>query len=105
MSDKWDEVKEILGLALEREPAQRSGFIREACGGDDALRAEVESLASHHEDADSLLENSPATSLFFFQPDTMAGRKVGAYRILRIIGSGGMAVVYLGNAMMTPSGN
>jgi eukaryotic-like serine/threonine-protein kinase len=96
MSDRWDQVKEILGLALEREPAQRGGFIREACGGDEELRAEVESLASHHEDADSLLENSPAASLFFFQPDTMAGRKVGAYRILRVIGSGGMAVVYLG---------
>jgi serine/threonine protein kinase len=63
---------------------------------DETLRAEVESLASHHEDADSLLENSPAASLFFFEPNTMAGRKVGAYRILRVIGSGGMAVVYLG---------
>ncbi len=96
MSDKWDQVKEILGSALEREPALRSGFIRQACGGDEVLRAEVESLASHHEGADSLLENSPAASLFFFQPDAMAGRKVGAYRILRVIGSGGMAVVYLG---------
>ena len=96
MPDKWDQIKEILGLALEREPAQRSSFIRQACGDDETLRAEVESLASHHEGADSLLENSPAASLFFFEPNAMAGRKLGAYRILRVIGSGGMAVVYLG---------
>ncbi|MGZ4732312.1 MAG: hypothetical protein ACXVZH_09230, partial [Terriglobales bacterium] len=96
MSEKWDQVKEILALALEQESGERSSFIRKACGEDEKLRAEVESLASHYNGADSLLENSPAANLLSFQPDRIIGKRLGAYRVVRAIGHGGMAVVYLG---------
>jgi hypothetical protein len=39
MPKAWDQVKEILALALEQSPEQRAGFIRQACGEDAALRA------------------------------------------------------------------
>ena len=39
MPKTWDQVKEILALALEQSPEQRAGFIRQACGEDAALRA------------------------------------------------------------------
>ncbi|MGC2183320.1 MAG: protein kinase [Terriglobales bacterium] len=96
MSEKWDQVKEILALALEQEPEERSSFIRKACGEDEGLRAEVESLAAHYKGADSLLENSPAANLFSIQSDHIVGKRLGAYRVVRAIGHGGMAVVYLG---------
>lgn len=96
MHEKWNQVKEILALALEKDPGERGAFIRQACGEDAALRAEVESLASHCDSADSLLENSPAAHMPWFRPEAMASRKLGAYRISRMIGQGGMAVVYLG---------
>jgi serine/threonine protein kinase/tetratricopeptide (TPR) repeat protein len=96
MSEKWDQVKEILALALEQESGERNNFIRKACGEDEGLRAEVESLAAHYDRADSLLENSPAANLLSFQPDRFIGRRLGAYRIVRVIGHGGMAMVYLG---------
>ncbi len=96
MPEKWEHVKEILALALERSPAERSTFVRQACGEDAALRAEVESLVAHSGDADSLLEDSPVAHFLSFQPDSMVGRKVGAYRVIRLVGHGGMAVVYLG---------
>ena len=96
MSEKWDQVKEILALALEQESGERSSFIRKACGQDEGLRAEVESLAAHYNGADSLLENSPAANLPSFQPDRFVGKRLGAYRVVRAIGHGGMAVVYLG---------
>jgi eukaryotic-like serine/threonine-protein kinase len=92
---EWEQVKDILALALEQDPEARSGFIREACAGDAALQAEVESLALHSQDADSLLENSPAAAMFPLAIDAMVGRSVGSWRILRKIGQGGMAVVYL----------
>jgi eukaryotic-like serine/threonine-protein kinase len=96
MSERWEQVKEILALALERSPAERDTFVREACGDDGALRDEVESLMAHSSGADSLLEDSPVAHFLSFQPDSMVGKKIGAYRILRSIGHGGMAVVYLG---------
>ena len=96
MSEKWDQVKEILALALEQESGERNSFIRKVCGEDEELRAEVESLAAHYSGADSLLENSPAASLFSMQADRIVGTRLGAYRVVRVIGRGGMAVVYLG---------
>jgi serine/threonine protein kinase len=95
MPKTWDQVKEILALALEQSPEERTNFIRKACGNDLAVRAEVESLMLHYARADSLLENSPAADALFFSP-VMVGKRVGAYRIVREIGRGGMAVVYLG---------
>ena len=92
---EWERVKEILALALEQDPGIRRNFIREACGEDSALQAEIESLASHYEGADSLLENSPTANLLSFGIDVMAGKRIGAWRIIRTIGQGGMAVVYL----------
>src|SRR5271169_5832974 len=96
MPERWEQVKEILALALERSPAERSAFVLQACGTDHDLRAEVESLIAHCGDADSLLEGSPVAQFLSFSPDAMIGRKFGAYRIIRLIGHGGMAVVYLG---------
>jgi serine/threonine protein kinase/tetratricopeptide (TPR) repeat protein len=96
MPERWEQVKEILALALEQSPAERGTFVRQACGTDNALCAEVESLIAHSGDADSLLEVSPVPHFLSFSPDSMIGRKIGAYRTIRLIGHGGMAVVYLG---------
>src|ERR1700723_122065 len=100
MLEKWDQVKEIFSQALERQPEDRSGFLRQACAGDDALRVEVESLLSSFDSASNFLEECPAADLLSAQAqlltEKMAGKRIGAYRILREIGQGGMAVVYLG---------
>jgi hypothetical protein len=42
--DHWQRVKQLLGAALERPAEARGSFPREACGGDEGLRREVESL-------------------------------------------------------------
>lgn len=95
MPEKWDHVKELFALALDVDPEKRSGFLREVCAGDDALRAEVESLLSSFDSAPTFLEDSPASYLVSPQSQTLTGKRIGAYRILREIGQGGMAVVYL----------
>jgi serine/threonine protein kinase/tetratricopeptide (TPR) repeat protein len=95
MPENWDQVKELFTLALERDPEERGSFLLRACAGDDSLRAEVESLLSSFEDASNFLEDCPAADLFSVQSRAMTGRKIGAYRIIREIGHGGMAVVYL----------
>jgi len=96
MPEKWDQVKELFALALERDPEERGDFLRQACAGDDSLRSEIESLLSSFDGASAFLEDCPAADLASVQSHAIGGRRVGAYRILREIGHGGMAVVYLG---------
>src|SRR5271155_4556062 len=97
MPEKWEQVKELFAPALEREPGERSGFLRQACAGDDRLRAEIESLLVSFAGAPIFFEDCPAADLLREQWQAIAGKKIGAYRIVREIGRGGMAVVYLGD--------
>jgi eukaryotic-like serine/threonine-protein kinase len=96
MPERWDQVKELFALALERDPDERTSFLRQACAGDDSLRTEIESLLSSFDGAATFLEDCPAADLLSAQSRALAGKKIGAYRVLREIGQGGMAVVYLG---------
>lgn len=96
MPKKWDQVKELFALALEREPEERNKFLRQACAGDDSLCAEIESLLSSFDGASTFLEDCPAAELLSAQSGAIAGKRIGAYRLIREIGQGGMAVVYLG---------
>ncbi len=96
MPEKWDQVKELFALALERDPEERTSFLCQACAGDDSLRAEIESLLSSFDGAAAFLEDCPAADLLPAQSRGIAGKKIGAYRVIREIGQGGMALVYLG---------
>ena len=101
MSDSasWPRVKQIFEAALEREPAARPAFVREACGGDDALRAEVESLLAADGQAGSFVEGSPfaalnASAVAALGRVLKTGDRLGPYEILSSIGAGGMGEVY-----------
>ena len=41
---RWKEIDDIFAVALELEPAERAKFLDKACGADEQLRKEVESL-------------------------------------------------------------
>jgi len=92
--ERWEKVKDLFGSAVELDPSQRSAFLREACGADESLRAEVESLlASYERTAASQANPSPATDPRLLT-ETLIGRRLGSYQVLHEIGHGGMAVVY-----------
>jgi len=42
--ERYREAERLCLLALEREEGERAAFLQEACGGDEALLREVESL-------------------------------------------------------------
>jgi serine/threonine protein kinase len=97
--ERWQQVKEIFHSALQHEPEQRSGFLSNACGGDELLRQEVESLISSHEKDGSFI-NSPAYEAVagpFADDETelKPGQTLDPYEIVSLIGKGGMGVVYL----------
>jgi len=92
--ERWEKVKDLFGSAVELDPSQRSAFLREACGPDESLRAEVESLLASYERTEASQANpSPATDPRLLT-ETLIGRRLGSYQVLHEIGHGGMAVVY-----------
>ena len=54
--ERWQKVEEIYHAALERALGQRATFVKEASGGDDSLRKEVESLLAHQPQAENFIE-------------------------------------------------
>lgn len=92
MNDAVDHhlVEEIFLEALELESGARAELLDERCGGDADLRAEVESLLASHEGPGLVPEMEEERPFGGRYPDRM-----GAYRIVRPLGEGGMGVVLL----------
>jgi len=42
--ERWQQIEKLYHAALEHKPSQRSGFLDQACQGDEGLRREVDSL-------------------------------------------------------------
>jgi serine/threonine protein kinase/Tol biopolymer transport system component len=76
-------------------PEVRVAYLTEACGGDVALRHEVESLLASDERARGFLEELPR-QLVSAATGSLEGRSIGAYDIGSRIGAGGMGEVYEG---------
>lgn len=105
MSVAWARVEEIFLSALQQEPDARRAHLDAACGGDAPLRAEVESLLASHERARNFIEVPAAAFIANLLPDSfadstlpassLAGRRIGHYRIEREIDHGGMGTVFL----------
>jgi Tol biopolymer transport system component len=91
-------VKQLFQSALERASDQRAAYLQEACEGDEALRQEVESLLSREEAVDGFLETpalEAAAKMFSEDPSqSLIGRQMGSYRVLSLLGAGGMGEVY-----------
>lgn len=99
MAAHWQQVKEILQLALERTGDERRHYLDEACRADDSLRREVETLLASSENADSFMEQPAigevAEMFVGTENDLQSDQKLNHYRILSRLGAGGMGEIYL----------
>jgi serine/threonine protein kinase/TolB-like protein/Tfp pilus assembly protein PilF len=95
--ERWKQVDQLMQEALEREPAERAAFLAEACGCDDELRREIESLLGFHERAGDFIEAPPTDMAadWLIENESRAGQTIGHYQLMRRIGRGGMGEVYL----------
>ena len=96
-ADNWPRLKEVFAGARALPADRRPAYLAEACGGNDALREEVESLLASDQRAKSFLE-SPAVVRGDDARDQarlmMEGRRLGVYQVQALLGAGGMGEVY-----------
>src|SRR5262245_22517500 len=103
MATPGDDRERLFNAAAElTEPAQRAAFLDAACGHDASLLAEIEDLLRHDDAAAGFL-SAPALSPAAASgagatepplPD-LTGSRVGPYKLLQLIGEGGMGTVWM----------
>src|SRR5262245_32990871 len=91
--DNWPRLKEVFADARALPVNLRAAYLAEACGGDEALHHEVESLLALDTHAKSFLE-TPAVLLADAGAKRLEGQRVGPYQITSWLGAGGMGEVY-----------
>jgi eukaryotic-like serine/threonine-protein kinase len=98
-AERFRQIDELFEAALEQDAAGRAAFLDSACGGDDELRSELDSLLVAHARSEKFIE-APAMEVAARGAarqavTTEVGRRVGPYKILSLLGAGGMGEVYL----------
>jgi serine/threonine protein kinase/tetratricopeptide (TPR) repeat protein len=97
-SDRWNLIEEIFQGALERPSDARMQYAEEACGNDNQLLVEVQSLLESDRDAEVVLHAAIAEDLRALAKTSSPseiGLRLGPYLLVRELDGGGMGVVYL----------
>ncbi|MBV6522072.1 MAG: Serine/threonine-protein kinase PknD [Gemmatimonadaceae bacterium] len=92
-------LEALLDLILDTEPAERDAVLLAAANDDTLLLAEARALVTALDKSEGFLERSAAAMLGMSEPDpgesSRAGETIGSWRLVRLLGTGGMGSVYL----------
>jgi hypothetical protein len=96
--ERWRRLEALFDQAMELPEAERGGFLDESCVNDPALRRELDGLLMRPETGRASLREVVAAEARVLAGDTIAGqigRRVGPFRLVKLLGEGGMGAVYL----------
>jgi serine/threonine protein kinase/Tol biopolymer transport system component len=99
--ERLKQVEDVYQAAMDIDPSQRNAYIDRICEGDEDLGREVKSLLSFETTFASVVDSSPdslVAELLSERKDeisSLAGTQVGQYKILSLLGEGGMGAVFL----------
>jgi eukaryotic-like serine/threonine-protein kinase len=98
-SVRWQKIQTLFHEAADLPQPEQAAFLRERCGDDPALLAEVENLLREDAAGNSLLERDVAHVAHDVLADSSSStptlEQFGRYQIKRVLGAGGMGIVYL----------
>jgi eukaryotic-like serine/threonine-protein kinase len=99
-AEKLKRTEEIYHTAMEMLPDERQSFLDKACADDEDLRREVESLLAVNRTSNNIFDTPPeslAAEMFSNKekPANLSGKEISHYKLIRLLGAGGMGEVYL----------
>jgi serine/threonine-protein kinase len=96
-SARWGRIQKLFGGAVDLPRSEQQVFLESQCAGDQELMAEVRAMIEEDARGDSLLDRgvSGVANQFLEELGPPSFKQAGPYRIVRMLGEGGMGVVYL----------
>jgi hypothetical protein len=88
-SESRERISGLYHAALAYPAKERRAFLQAACGDDEALRLEVESLLAYEAASSGSWKHPPRAAGI-----SMVNQQVGPYTIVAPLGAGGMGEVY-----------
>jgi eukaryotic-like serine/threonine-protein kinase len=100
VTTRWDRIKDLFLRSQELPAAGRAAWLADACADDPSLRREVLALLAAQDHPSPILAGDGSSLLGALleddiAPEDFAGRRIGAWRVLRLLGEGGMGQVFL----------
>ena len=95
-AERFELVKRLVATLESLPESERGAWLDSACGGDDELKSDVESLMSDADVPGIMRTGGLASRIGTLIADDRAslGRNIGPYRLIEVLGEGGMGVVY-----------
>lgn len=98
--ERLRQIEERYHATLELPPADREAFINESCGDDEELLREIKTLLDVNRSPNNFFAQPPLSlaAEMFADRETqtnLAGKEISHYKIIRLLGAGGMGDVYL----------
>lgn len=90
---RWAQVRKVFDEAVLIPSHERRAWLRQTCRDAPDILNEVELLLQSHDTLGKFLE-PPESSSRPQSATTLAGKQIGPYRVVNVIGEGGMGTVY-----------